>query len=341
MTKRPERPLISILIPCKNASLYLDECLNSIVNQTYSHWELIIVDDHSTDNSWKILESWHSRYDNIHILPNSESGIISALKLAYSTSKGQLITRMDADDVMTLNKLEIMMSQLIKHGTKHIATGMVAYFRNDQPIGDGYQRYANWLNSLSIKGDNFKDIYKECVIASPCWMLYREDLDAIEAFNLNIYPEDYDLVFRMYENSLKVIPSSREILHLWRDHSDRASRNDPNYKDNRFLDLKIKYFIRLDYRQDKNLYLWGAGKKAKQIAKALIDNGIDFYWLTNNEKKIGHNIYGKILQSTNDLATYNDKQILLTMANSIDQKTVKEKILNLTSGTDNQSFWFC
>lgn len=341
MTEPIKRPLISILIPCKNAAHYLEECLSSITQQSYTNWESIIVDDNSTDNSLEILKNWGKHHERFKICKNGGYGIISALQTAFAISKGTLITRMDADDIMTANKLEKMASQLIQHGHRHVATGTVQYFREDKPLGTGYKRYAEWLNTMSQSGSNFGAIYKECVIPSPCWMLYRKDLQAIGAFQPNIYPEDYDLVFRMYKENLQVIPCSDEVLHLWRDHSDRASRNDSNYRDNRFLDLKIQYFIDLDYRQEIPLFVWGAGAKAKMIAQTLIERAINFYWITDNEKKIGHNIYDVILQSPSSLNKQTKAQIILTMANVKEQLKVKERIHKISNRTDCQSYWFC
>ncbi len=300
-----------------------------------------MVDDHSTDDTRHIIQSWAAQNDQMKFISNPGKGIIDALRSAYSISKGSLITRMDADDIMTANKLKIMALQLIDNGPRHIATGKVKYFRNDQALGKGYKQYANWLNALSQKGNNFDEIYKECVIASPCWMIYREDLDAIGAFTPDLYPEDYDLVFRMYAYGLKIIPCADEILHLWRDHSERASRNDENYQDNSFLSLKLRYFIQLDLDQNKVLLLWGAGSKAKTIAKSLLNQNIDFDWITDNPKKIGHNIYGKILQSTLEIPVNESIQIILSMANPQEQLNIKERISKLSIGTDCQSFWFC
>jgi len=56
---------------------------------------------------------------------------------------------------------------------------------------------------LTAKGNNFQEIYKECVIPSPCWMIYRTDMDKCQAFLPNRYPEDYDLCFRFYENGMR------------------------------------------------------------------------------------------------------------------------------------------
>ena len=341
MSTPSERPLVSIIVPCKNAGAYLDECLSSIIAQTYINWEVIIIDDHSTDNSWTTLQIWANKHISIKPLRNNQRGIISALRLAYSNSKGDLITRMDADDIMTPNKLDIMVSQLIDHGSGNIATGKVEYFRNDRPLGNGYLRYANWLNFLSSKGSNLDEVYKECVIASPCWMLYRDDLDAIGAFESDVYPEDYDLVFRMYQHRLKVLPCNEEILHLWRDHGSRASRNDDNYKDNRFLELKVDYLLKIDFKNDIPLVLWGAGRKAKTIAKILISKEIKFKWITDNEKKIGHEVYGVIISATSILFDLDKTQIILTVANPEEQKEIKNRIKSLPFASNHQSYWFC
>ena len=334
-------PLVSIIIPCKNAVLYINECITSIIEQTYTQWELIIVDDHSTDQSLTTLQQWANNHLNIKVLPNEGTGIINALRLAYANSNGNLITRMDADDIMTPTKLSAMLAQLKISGPGNIATGIVKYFRDDQPIGNGYMRYADWLNSLSTKGDNFEEIYKECVIPSPCWMMYREDLDRIGAFQNNTYPEDYDLVFRMYMHQLHVIPCTDEILHHWRDHGNRASRNDDNYKDNRFLELKVSYFLEIDYKSDEPLVVWGAGTKAKSIAKQLITAKVRFHWITDNNNKIGHNIYGIVLSSSSLLPDLSSAQIILTVANPQQKEEINHKISTLANSASYQSLWFC
>ena len=83
-------PLVSILIPFKNTEAYLNECLKSIINQTYTHWEVLIIDDHSTDFSSKIVEKFSSIDNRIKLFKNKGQGIIEALRMAFSKSKGAL-----------------------------------------------------------------------------------------------------------------------------------------------------------------------------------------------------------------------------------------------------------
>ncbi|MEC8724336.1 MAG: glycosyltransferase family 2 protein, partial [Bacteroidota bacterium] len=248
---------VSILVPFRNTSNYLKACLDSILEQSYTHWELVIVDDHSSDQSYKIVENYAKKDPRIKLLKNKGIGIISALQTAYKSSVGKFITRMDSDDIMQKNKIEFMVNDLSQNGQGFIALGLVKYFC-DTGVKEGYKRYEKWLNDLISKGTSFNEIYKECVIPSPCWMVYRSDFEKANGFDSNVYPEDYDLAFRFYEIGLRCIPT-KNILHMWRDYPNRTSRISPNYAENSFLELKIHYFLRLSYDSLKTLVLWGAG----------------------------------------------------------------------------------
>ena len=95
-----QKPLISILTPFKNTAHYLSECVYSILNQSYTHWELLIVDDGSSDNSYDIVNAFAEKDNRIKLFKNQGSGIIDALQLAFNNSRGNYITRMDSDDIM-------------------------------------------------------------------------------------------------------------------------------------------------------------------------------------------------------------------------------------------------
>jgi len=92
-------------MPVKNTATFLKTCLNSILQQTELYWELIAIDDHSTDTTWQILQDFAKKDKRIKVLQNNGKGIIDALRLAYKNSQGQLITRMDSDDIMRPEKL--------------------------------------------------------------------------------------------------------------------------------------------------------------------------------------------------------------------------------------------
>lgn len=331
--------MISILMPFKNTSLFLHECINSILNQSETNWELIAVNDHSTDNSKDILVAFANKDNRIKVIDNTGNGIIDALQLAYSKSSGNFITRMDSDDVMAKTKLEIQKKQLLQHGKKHIALGLVNYF-SEIPLGDGYKRYEKWLNELTIKGNNFSDIYKECVIASPCWMVHREDFEKCGEFNSSMYPEDYDLAFRFYKNKLTCIPSNK-ILHYWRDYPERTSRNDIHYADSSFINIKLNHFLTIDYNNTKKLIVWGAGDKGKRVAQHLIEKNIPFDWICDNPKKIGKHIYNQLMLDYKIVQDYSKHQSIITVANTDFQQEIKVFLAKRSLLQGKDYFFFC
>tara|TARA_R110000796_G_scaffold88850_6_gene192102 strand:+ start:170545 stop:171552 length:1008 start_codon:yes stop_codon:yes gene_type:complete len=331
--------LVSIVIPFKNTEKFLPDCLNSILKQTYPNFEVLAVNDSSIDSSKEIVADYSLNDSRIKVFENSGKGIINALKMAYSKSKGTFITRMDSDDIMTPNKLEVMVNSLLKNGEKHIAVGQVTYF-SKAGINNGYFNYQQWLNSLIKTGANYSEIYKECVIPSPCWMVYKTDFDLCGGFNSERYPEDYDLAFRFYEHDLKCIPCS-EVLHLWRDYPERTSRTSVHYAENYFLDLKFDYFLKLDYKKSNNLVVWSAGKKGKTIAKKLLKKDINFIWVCNNSNKIGKHIYGKKMYSYTHIETINNAQIVITVANQKEQKFISKYLNILHKKPFQDYFFFC
>ncbi|MEM7712007.1 MAG: glycosyltransferase [Cyanobacteria bacterium P01_A01_bin.68] len=102
----PSTPLISILIPNYNYAKYISEALDSVLEQTYPHFEAIVCDDGSKDNSCEIIESYVRKDSRIKLISKKNGGVANALNVAYNKSKGEIICILDADDVWMSNKLE-------------------------------------------------------------------------------------------------------------------------------------------------------------------------------------------------------------------------------------------
>lgn len=325
---------VSVLMPAKNAAKYLDSCIQSILAQSYPHWELLVCNDHSEDETLAILTQFASQDSRIKVFQNQGHGIIDGLATVYAHASGHFISRMDADDLMTPDKLLRLVSAC--DAPNVVATGKVAYF-SEQSLGEGYIKYADWLNENLQSSDPFQAIYKECVIPSPCWMMHKSTLDEIGAFTIDRYPEDYDLVFRMRRHGLKV-KTVDVVLHHWRDYPERSSRTDPNYADNRFMDLKVYYFLLDDYDVTRPLFLWGAGKKGKLIARLLQEKGIAFHWISDNPKKIGHNIYDVIIADQKQILDAVNAQVIICIAGPDDQAEMQHLLSKKPSVV---TFWFC
>ena len=326
-------------MPFKNTARFLPQCLESICQQGFNSWELIAVDDHSTDESRTLMLQWALKDPRIRMVPNEGEGIIPALRTALAHSRGRLISRMDSDDKMAGGRLKEMADQLLQHGKGHIALGGVRYFSH-RGISDGYARYQRWLNGLTRDGRNFDEIYKECVIPSPCWMVFREDLETCGAFRPNRYPEDYDLCFRFYEAGLKCLPSSR-ILHHWRDYDHRTSRTSLHYAQNYFLEIKLHYFLKLDRDTSRPLVIWGAGSKGKTIARNLKTGGHPFRWLCDNPRKIGKKIYGIPMEHYSVLHALPKAQSIITVANESAQSEIRGYLAELGHDPMKDYFFFC
>lgn len=328
---------VSILIPVRNGAQFLSECIDSILSQTYKNWEVIIVNDHSEDNTLEILKNYALDHSKITVVNNQGKGIIPALQLAYSLSSGEFITRMDADDIMMPNKIDLMVSELQKRGIGFVAVGLVKYF-SEEGIGEGYFYYQEWLNTLTTQGNNFDEIYRECVVPSPGWMMHNSDFEKLGGFDSKLYPEDYDLAFRMFSVGMK-IASIPTIIHLWRDYPTRTSRTDINYSDNFFLPLKMKYFFELHRDVSRPLEVWGAGNKGKEMARHLLELGVEFDWATNNVNKIGKEIYGKVLISDKDIFNQESPQILVAIRNRKASSDIK-KLFNSRGLEPNSDYFF-
>ena len=115
------RPLVSVYMPVFNAALFLDEAVESVLGQTYKHLELIIVDDASTDNSWKLIQRYKRKYPNIisaiHLKHNINMGGDAAGNMAYKHAKGEYLARMDADDIARLDRIEKQVRFLEQHSS--------------------------------------------------------------------------------------------------------------------------------------------------------------------------------------------------------------------------------
>ena len=249
-------------MPVHNAQQFLCETLDSILSQTISDWELLIVDDFSNDKSAELISAYCNRDKRIKLLYNVDKGIISALSLAFSQSKGEFITRMDADDLMPVNKLKKLV-EIAKVDYKTVATGFVKYF-SDELVSDGYLRYENWLNEIALENKFNENVYRECVVASPNWMVHRSCFDNEIFFNELSYPEDYNLVLKWY-NSGYEIRGVGEVTHLWREHPARTSRNSEIYQQKSFFELKTKHFIDREIKEGEVVQLIGFNQKGKLV----------------------------------------------------------------------------
>lgn len=332
------QPLVSIIMAAKDTAPYLPKCIDSIIRQTYKNWELIAINDHSSDRTPDILK-WYAEKDNrIKVVYSKRQKLIPALKEGYAQATGELINRMDSDDYMPDDKLEALVTEWQKYGKGHIIAGGTEHFVDKGEVGEGFRRYERWLNAVARHEKHYQEIYQECVIPSHCWIIHKDDFDAVDGFNPEVYPEDYDLCFRFYKQRLKVHGIDK-VLHYWRDRSDRISRTWEEYKDNRYYEMKLRYFYQLDRDRSRPLLLWGCGKNGKDLAKLLLEEEDTFRWICDNDRKVGKDVYGIKMEHFTALPSMGKPQIMVAVASPDDKKIIRK----LLHGWDKKpvlDYWF-
>ena len=331
-------PLVSIIMAIKDTEPYLPACLDSIRGQSYPNWELIAVNDHSTDRTPEILEAYAKKDARIRVFHSDRPKLIPTLKHGYPHCQGTLINRMDSDDKMPDYKLEVLVKEWQKYGKGTIIAGGTEHFVDEGEVGEGFRRYEEWLNDIARRGAHYEEIYQECVIPSHCWIIHKDDFARVDAFNPEVYPEDYDLCFRFYKDGLNVVGIDR-ILHYWRDRSNRISRTWEEYKDNRYFDLKLRYFYELDRDKSRPLVLWGAGRNGKDMAKLLQAQGDTFHWVCDNPRKIGKDVYGVRMAHFDTIPTLPEPQIMVVVSSPEGKVEIRQQ-LKAWGKEAVRDFWF-
>ena len=333
-------PLVSIIMAAKDTAPYLRECLDSVLAQTYSNWELIAVNDHSSDETPVILAEYAAKDDRIIYADGEGFKLIPTLQTAYALSSGALINRMDSDDKMPNYKIEVLVTEWLKYGKGNVIAGGTEHFvdAGAGEVGNGFLRYEKWLNNVAKHNLHYEEIYRECVIPSHCWIIHRDDFDAIDGFNPMIYPEDYDLCFRMYGQKLNIVGID-VILHHWRDRSNRISRTWDEYKDNRYYNRKVKNFNTIDNDTSRELVIWGAGKNGKDLVKLFQESQTKLNWVCDNDRKLGKDIYGIIMQSSGHILELHNPQIIIAVSSPTDKLEIKAQ-LKLWGKEPRKDYWF-
>lgn len=331
-------PLVSIIMAAKDTAPYLRECLDSVLAQSYSNWELIAVNDHSSDETPAILAEYAAKDARIIYADGEGFKLIPTLQTAYTLASGVLINRMDSDDKMPNYKIEVLVAEWLKYGKGNVIAGGTEHFVDEGEVGGGFLRYEKWLNNVAKHNLHYEEIYRECVIPSHCWIIHRDDFDAIDAFNPMIYPEDYDLCFRMYAHKLNIVGID-VILHHWRDRSNRISRTWEEYKDNRYYNLKVKNFNAIDKDTSRELVIWGAGKNGKDLVKLFQESQTKLNWVCDNDRKLGKDIYGIIMQSSGHILELDNPQIIIAVSSPTDKLEIKAQ-LKLWGKQPRKDYWF-
>ena len=131
MNKVINKPIVSIILPVFNRSGYLNRCINSVLTQSFKNWELIAIDDGSTDDSLNILREFASKYKNIKVLTQQNMKLPLTRNRGIKESAGKYITFLDSDDMYTENHLEVRLNFMKKNKETDLIHGGIKIIGNE------------------------------------------------------------------------------------------------------------------------------------------------------------------------------------------------------------------
>jgi glycosyltransferase involved in cell wall biosynthesis len=285
-------PAISVVLPVRDAAATLPACLASLARQTCGKYELLAIDDGSSDASPGILAAAARADPRVRLLSPGRIGLVAALNLGLTAARAPLVARMDADDLAHPARLALQRDYLATHPALALVASRVALFPKTL-VRAGYAEYVRWQNAVLTPAEIAANIYVESPFAHPSVMLRRDVALSLGGYADGPFPEDYELWLRMHAAELPMARLPRVLL-AWRESPGRASRVDPRYARAAFDTLRAR-FLAQDPRlhQGRALVYWGAGRPTRQRARLLIDQGFPpAAWVDLDPRKIGQVVWG-------------------------------------------------
>lgn len=269
------KPEISIILPFYNAQLTISRAIESIIDQTITSWELLLVNNGSTDRSSAVARSFAISDLRIRVLEEEQRGVVFAFNAGLSHASGAYIARMDADDYCHANRLEKQLDYLKKNTEVAAVSSQVQYCARVPQ--EGMQHYVAWVNSLMTLEQIRNNRFIELPIINPSLMFRRTDLEKYGSYVAGDFPEDYELILRWLEAGA-ILAKVEDTLLYWHDSPNRLTRTDPRYSVEAFYHLKAKYLIRWLEKHNPfhpHVVVWGGGRKSRQRSSLLEAEGIE------------------------------------------------------------------
>lgn len=207
-------PLVSILMPVYNAALYLEEAIKSVLNQSFSDFELIVLNDGSTDDSLTITQQFANNDARIIIYNGEQNmGIANVLNIGLGIARGQLIARMDSDDISLPNRFSVQVQYMMEHPDVDLCScGMKQFGESDKLMF-----YDNSNEEIKFNAMFFSPILHPTV-------LWRRDKMKSFSYEQEYVPaEDYRLWTKALVNNVSMV-NIPDILYLYRIHVTQATQ---------------------------------------------------------------------------------------------------------------------
>lgn len=212
-------PKISIILPVFNSSLYLKQCIKSVLNQTYTNFELIIINDGSTDQSLEICNEFHQLDNRIILINQVNKGIASSRNSGLNMVTGEYIYWIDSDDWIDEDTLEILYHNINKYSSDIAVCGYTEEF-------DSYKKVFRDDGTIKIlnKSDFFERIILDDDIKSYLWdKLYKKEIFDNLRFPEQRYFEDYSIFYKIAYKINRIVLINNAKYH-YRQHNNSICR---------------------------------------------------------------------------------------------------------------------
>jgi glycosyltransferase involved in cell wall biosynthesis len=263
---------VSVLLPVRNAALWLGECLRSLAQQSLADHEIVAVDDGSTDGSSALLDAAAARDPRLRVIHTPPLGLVPALNRAAALARSDYLARMDADDVAHPQRIERLWRALNDDPGLDILASRVALVGHLERSNAGLRAYVEWTNGLLEHAAMAHERFVDAPLVHPSVMLRRSALERLGGYREFDGPEDYDLWLNALEQGCRIGKLAEPLLN-WRDSAQRLTRSDGRYAADRFVALKLTYLLRGPLAGNRPIVVWGAGPIGKRWSRLLREAG--------------------------------------------------------------------
>ncbi|MBS1938244.1 MAG: glycosyltransferase [Bacteroidetes bacterium] len=267
-------PRVSVLLPFRNAAPTLDAAIASITTQTFTEWELLLIDNASTDESPVIAQRWAIRDQHIRVITEPAIGIAHALNTGLQHAQGGYIARMDADDVSHRERIAKQVAYMDAHSEIGVL-GTRTRFATTVERSSGMQWFVYWQNTILSPRDHYVKRFVDAPLAHPTVLFRRELVEQHGNYNTGPLPEDHELWLRWMAAGVRFAKLPEELL-TWNDHAERLSRTHANYSTEAFFSTKAKWLAKWLHRklEGRPVIIAGTSNLCQQRACLLEAEGI-------------------------------------------------------------------
>lgn len=203
--QKDRKPLVSVIIPCYKVEQYLPNCIESIINQSYDNWELILVDDGSPDKCGDICDEYVKQDNRISVVHKENGGLSSARNAGMKIMKGDFVTFLDSDDYLHMDTLKILVGYAEKYESQLVQCDFVRGNEIKFPIWKGNEKITEYNNHTI-----FTKFAAKIIV---CGKLYKRDLLDGITMPEGIINEDDWTTWKLYYRASKIIVTNRPLYY--------------------------------------------------------------------------------------------------------------------------------